>query len=277
VGGISVSRMIVGTNWFLGYSHCTSAKDEFIQAVHSTPKSIADVLEVFYRAGVDTVLGLNQDILRDAMKEASDRTGVKGILISTPNFPFDKRTPFDGFDKDAVAKVLDKEQADGVDFCLPHTCTTDMMVDRCTREVRQFGMIMKMIRERGMRSGLSTHLPESIIYADETGLDVDTYISIYNLMGFLMPIEVDWVHNVIQGANKPVITIKPFAAGQVRPLQGLTFSWNSLRDQDMVAVGTMTPKEAEELIEMSLSILERRKSNVQLQETRSKAPVKKQD
>ncbi len=25
IGGISVSRMIIGTNWFLGYTHATTA------------------------------------------------------------------------------------------------------------------------------------------------------------------------------------------------------------------------------------------------------------
>ena len=31
VGGVSLSRMIIGTNWFLGWSHCTAAKDEYIR------------------------------------------------------------------------------------------------------------------------------------------------------------------------------------------------------------------------------------------------------
>ena len=35
-------------------------------------------------------------------------------------------------------------------------------------------------------------MPESIVYADETDLDVATYISIYNAYGFLMQVEVDW-------------------------------------------------------------------------------------
>jgi hypothetical protein len=65
------------------------------------------------------------------------------------------------------------------------------------------------------------------------------------------------------------------AAGQLRPLQGLTFVWNTIRPQDMVTVGTMTPKEAAEVIEISLAILERRETTVQLQETRSKVSVKR--
>jgi len=31
VGGLSVSRLVIGTNWFLGFSHTSRAKDIFIQ------------------------------------------------------------------------------------------------------------------------------------------------------------------------------------------------------------------------------------------------------
>ena len=131
-----------------------------------------------------------------------------------------------------------------------------------------------MIRERGMIPGLSTHMPESIIFSDEADLDVETYVALYNSMGFLMQLEVDWISRIIDEAKKPVMTIKPLAGGQLRPFQGLSFVWNTIRDQDMVTVGTMSPREAEECIELSLSILERRTSGVELQETRSKKTVK---
>ena len=71
------------------------------------------------------------------------------------------------------------------------------------------------------------------------------------------------------------MTIKPIAAGQVRPFQGLSFAWSTIRDEDMVTVGTMSPKEANEVIEISMNILEKRKSmQIPLQETRSKSSVK---
>ena len=135
-------------------------------------------------------------------------------------------------------------------------------------------VLCRMIRERGMIPGLSTHMPESIVYADETGLDVETYISIYNAMGFLMHVEVDWIAQVIREAKKPVMTIKPMAAGQLRPFQAFHFVWNTLREQDMVTVGTMTPREAQECIDLSLNILERGTGQLALQETRSKATLR---
>ena len=276
VGGRSLSRLIAGSNWLLGYSHTTAAKDAFIKEHIRSPKRIADILDVFFRAGVDTVMGqIGDETWRDGILEAEQRTGVPAVRISTPGFPLTAQTPFTGFTGAEVERILDREAKCGAIFCMPHQCVTDALVDRCSRTIRQMDGLCRKIRERGMIPGLSTHMPETPVYADETNLDVETYIQIYNSMGFLMQVEVDWVQQCIQNAKKPVMTIKPLAAGQLRPLQGLTFAWNTIRPQDMVTIGTMTPREAEEVIELSLATLERREAVVKLQETRSKATVKR--
>lgn len=275
IGGISVSRLVIGTNWFLGFSHTTAAKDNCIKSMVRDRRKIADILEVFFKAGVDTLMGLiDNDPLHDAVKEAEDRTGVKGIIIATPGLATTPRTPFDGFNMEEVVPYLQKMRDLGTTICMPHQGVTDLMVDRCTREIRQMAPVCKAIRDLGMIPGLSTHMPETVIYADESGLDVETYIQIYNAMGFMMQVEVDWVARIIRDAKKPVITIKPMAAGQIRPFQGLTFVWNTIRPQDMVTIGTMTPDEAREVIDMSFDIIEKRRSDIKLQETRSKSSIK---
>jgi hypothetical protein len=267
--------MIIGTNWMRGFSHCTRAKDLLIGRVAGDRKSMADIIEVFFRAGVDAIMGqIEHETMMSAIRDAEDRTGVKAIIVSTPGLPVTRETPAKGFDMGEVERILDIHVKNGAAFVMPHQSTTDAMNDRCTREIRHMASICKAIRDRGMRTGLSTHMPESIIYADETGLDVDTYISMYNAMGFLMQVEVDWISRIIAGAKKPVMTIKPMAAGHIRPFQAFNFVWNTIRDCDMVTVGTMTPDEAKECIDLSLSILERRGSDVKLQETRSKASIK---
>jgi hypothetical protein len=38
VGGVSLSRLIIGTNWFLGYSHTSLAKDKFIKSYQTRSK-----------------------------------------------------------------------------------------------------------------------------------------------------------------------------------------------------------------------------------------------
>ena len=267
IENLSVSRMLAGTNWFLGYSHQSVAKDRFIKDRMSRER-IADVLEVFFAAGVDTMIGPRPEAthLEEAIAEAENRTGRGCIKITTPHLDLAETSEA----MDANARTFDRCAAAGCKVCMPHQGTTDALVDRTTRTIRRMDEFTKMIRQRGMIPGLSTHMPESVPYADESGLDVGTYIQIYNAAGFLMQVEVDWVHRVIESAAKPVITIKPFAAGRLHPFVGLAFNWATIRDQDMVAVGTMTPDEAREVIELSLAMLERRSSNVPLQQTRSK-------
>jgi hypothetical protein len=78
---------------------------------------------------------------------------------------------------------------------------------------------------------------------------------------------------IIRNAKKPVMTIKPLAAGQLLPPVGLAFVWNTIRDQDMVTIGTTTPDEAREVIDLSLDYLNRRLPDTELQATRSKASL----
>jgi len=269
IGNVSVSRMIIGTNSFLGFSHTSAARDRQIKEA-MTPQRMADVIEVFLNAGVDTIMGPMQfPGLREAIEEAEQRAGLKCIIISTPAINI-------ADEPEALAQAgqtFDREAALGTTICMPHQMSTDRLVDMRERRIKNMEGYCRMIRERGMIPALSTHMPETIVYADETGLDVESYLSIYNAAGFLMHLEVDWVHRIIWNAKHPVITIKPMAAGRLLPLVGLAFNWATIRDIDMVAVGTSTPDEARELIEISSSILERRVSDVGLQETRSKRTV----
>ena len=274
VGDVSTSRMIIGTNWFLGYTHCTAAKSRSVERLVTNIDTVADIIEVFFRNGVDTIMCPHtKTVIPDAIREAEQRTGVQAVIVSTPSFSTNPRTPFTGFDLGEAERILDAEKAKGVTICMPHTSTTDVMVDKCTREIRQMDVLCRMIRERGMTPGLSTHIPETVVFADETGLDVETYIQPFNLMGYLMQLEVDWVGHIIRNARKPVMTIKSMAAGQIRPYQALTFTWNAIRPIDMVTVGTMAVEEAQELIDLSLEILSHQPVSGTLQTTRSKSTV----
>jgi hypothetical protein len=266
IEGLSLSRMIIGTNWFFGFSHTSRAKDTQIKSTMTTDK-IAEVIEVFLEAGVDTMMGqIQQPGMKEAVAEAEQRSGKKIIFISTPTLNIGDRPE----DFDEARRTIELDASLGTAFCMPHTSSTDRLLDTRAGTIRNMDRYCRMIRDCGMLPGLSTHKPESIIFADKNDLDVATYISIYNAAGFLMTMEVDWVHRVIWNARRPVMTIKPLASGRLLPLVGLAFSWATLREQDMVTVGTMTPDEAREVIEISLSILEKRRDTVELQATRSK-------
>jgi len=265
VGGVSLPRLLAGTNWFLGYSHTSLAKDKFIKDLQ-TRERIAAILGVFLEYGIDTVMGPLSQHLEEAVCEAEQQSGQRIVRVYTPAFDIAPNAA----PKDGAEAAFDQCARYNATFCMPHQCVTDALIDRRDGTIRDLDLYTRMIRERGMIPGLSTHMPEAIVYADAMGADVETYIQIYNAAGFLMQVEADWVMRIINQAQKPVMTIKPLAAGKLLPVVGLAFVWNTIRDQDMVTVGTTTPDEAREVIELSLDLLTRRIPENQLQTTRSK-------
>lgn len=264
VGGVSVPRLICGTNWFLGYSHTSQAKNRTILDIFDDPSKIADVIEVFARHSCNAVMSPVDDRIVQAMREVEQRTGIGMIWICTPGF-------CEGPEPDAWKRQIDEARAKGATFSFPHESVTDLYVDVTNRCLApKLIERLNYVRETGMVPGLSTHKPEAIVCADACDADVESYIQPYNAAGFLCQVETDWIQQIIHGARRPVMTIKPLAAGRLLPPTGLAFVWNTIRDCDMVTIGTMSTYEAEESIELSLACLERRKAGVKLQYTRSK-------
>ena len=82
--GISVSRLVAGSNWFLGFAHQTKASTNWI-VENQHAKKIGKILEVFLKAGVNSAMGTSE-MLSEGVKIAQQRVGTKMHLIGTPNF-----------------------------------------------------------------------------------------------------------------------------------------------------------------------------------------------
>lgn len=256
VGGVSLSRMIIGTNWLLGWSHTGAAADSLIRRRNDSAAAMVPLLETFLNAGIDTIMSpfVGQDHLLAAIKMAEDKTGRGMILVDTPIINVGNT---DAARKEAAATIASSRKI-GATFCLPHHSSVEQLVCKNTQTIDRLPDYLKMVRDNGMIPGLSAHMPELIVYSDLNNYDVETYIQIFNCMGFLMQVEVESIHKVIWNAKKPVMTIKSMAAGRVTPFVGLTFSWHTIRPCDMVTVGCMSPEEAAEDIEISHAAFEHR-------------------
>lgn len=273
VGGKSLSRMIIGTNWILGWSHTGAAADALIRSRNDTPEAVAALLEVYLKAGVDTIMApfVGQDILMKAIHLAEDRTGKGMILVDTPIINVDD-TPLA---RAAAQSTIAASRKNGATFCFPHHSSTEQLVNKNKATIDRLPDYLAMIREEGMIPGLSAHMPELVLYSDANNYDVETYIQIYNCLGFLMQIEVETINKVIWEAKKPVMTIKPMAAGRCTPFVGMNFSWSTIRPCDMVTVGCMTPREAEEVIEISLAAFEGRRPELEGRSSPAKTAITK--
>jgi len=261
VGGISLPRMIIGTNWILGWSHRSPSADEMIKTRNRNKVAIADIIEVFLSHDIDAVMApvAQNPVVADGAKLAEDRTGKRVILIDTPIINVD-----DTADARRETEATIKSSRDiGASFCMPHHSSVEQLVNKNKCIIERLPDYTNMIREYGMIPGLSAHMPELIVYSDEQGYDVETYIQIYNCMGYMMQVEIEYIHKVIWNAKKPVMTIKSMAAGRVTPFVGLSFSYATIRPCDMVTVGCFTPDEAREDIEIGFAALERRAPDIE--------------
>ena len=261
VAGISLPRMLMGTNWLLGWSHTSSSSDSMITARHSTAEKISPVLEAYLEYGIDALMApaSNHPLIMDAIACAEEKTGKSITIIDTPNINVS-----DTREARAEAQATIKQSAAaGSKFCLIHHSSAEQLVNKNKATIERLDDYTYMIREAGMKPGLSAHMPELILYSDENGYDVETYIQIYNCLGFLMQIEVETVASIINNAKKPVMTIKSMAAGRCTPYVGLNFVWNTIRPQDMVTMGCFTPAEVHEDVEISMAALERRFPNIE--------------
>ncbi len=260
VGGVSLPRLVIGCNWISGFSHQGPAKDRLILNKHSGPDSVAEIFETFLTQGVDACLGLfsvDKD-LHDAVLLAQEKTGKEMILMDEPVLNMDD-TPFAR--KEAETEIKRCAQR-GAKFCLPlHSCV-EQLLNKNKKTMDRLPDYLAMIRDAGMVPGLSAHMPEVIQYTDLNEYDVETYIQLYNCMGFLMQVEIESVNKIIHNAKKPVLTIKPCAAGRTTPFVGLNFSYNTIREQDMVCIGCFNADEAAEDIEYARAAIERRAPNI---------------
>lgn len=260
VGGVSLPRMLMGSNWILGYSHTSSSADSLIKTFQ-TKENIMPMLEAYLSYGIDAMMAPFEEgsVLMDSIRRVQEKTGKKIILIDTPII--DVSDSAEG--RKAAEQKIKASRDLGATFCLPHHSSAEKLVSKLRGTMDRLPDYLDMIRQNGMIPGLSAHMPELIVYSDANEYDVQTYVQLYNCMGFLMQVEVEYINKVIWNAKKPVMTIKSMAAGRVSPFVGITFSYATIRPCDMVTIGAFTATEVHEDVEIGLAAIERRQPQLE--------------
>jgi len=229
------------------------------------------VLSAFMQYGIDAWMGpfSSHPAALDRIKGIQDKIGKKLILIDTPVLKMDNNAKA----RRETEAIIKTSAEIGSTFCLVHHSSCEQLINKNKKTMDRLPDYLKMIRDAGLIPGLSAHMPEVIQYADLNEYDVETYIQIFNCLGFLMQVEIESVIKIIHEAKKPVMTIKPMAAGRTTPYVGLTFNWNVLRKQDMVTVGCISEHEAHEDVEISMAALEHRLPNIKGRSSPAKQTV----
>ena len=162
VGGISLPRLLIGSNWFLGWSHRGAAADAAIRERFPEPRDFWPTISVFLDAGVDALMApiSTTPIMEQAIDYAEQKSGKKIIRIDTPGVNVED-TPEGRRD----AEALIKHSAEiGSDLCLLHHTCVEKLLDKGSESIPRLPDYLSMIRDAGMIPGLSAHMPETVVY-----------------------------------------------------------------------------------------------------------------
>ena len=86
IEGVSLPRILIGTNWVLGYSHRSPSADTMIRKKYHNKETVSSLLEAYMEYSIDAVMApiMENSILLDGIHMAEDRTGKKITIIDTP-------------------------------------------------------------------------------------------------------------------------------------------------------------------------------------------------
>lgn len=259
IGGYDISRMIIGTNTFFGYSHFSAAKDVWLRR-YFTDERIHEMLVACVECGLNATVSMPMERYRRIMDAVEKQAGRHIIWFATPG----------GATKEEL-KDNCKLAADlGAEFCMPHTSYTDTHLNAAENIIYTMDEIFEHIRKLGMKTGFSTHLPGTLITGEKGGYDPDCYILPLNSIGFLCLVETDWQSRIIRQCPKPVICIKPLGAGRILPPTALDFVYRFIKPIDTVCVGMTSPEEVRENTAIALECLEGLKRQEEMTFSRSK-------
>jgi hypothetical protein len=254
IGDRSVSRVVIGSNPFMGFSYRSPAHDAW-QRAHFTPQRISEVLEKCLEVGINTMLGGERPerTLPKALELVEQRTGqrmhwIAQSLGGRPELQEEsiRRAADDG----AFAIYI---QGGLVDVQFHYNYVGGLVLDRGDTLDRVIPWL-SLAREKGLVPGLGTHRAQILELAGQRGYDVDFYVTTLNYIGTYCSY-ADHVR-AIRLTEKPVIVIKPMGGGgQVKPADAFTLCFTGLKPTDIVAVGMEHELMVEENARLAADIL----------------------
>ncbi|MBN1640637.1 MAG: hypothetical protein JXA09_05320 [Anaerolineae bacterium] len=238
LGGVSVSRMVLGGNPFSGFSHQTPQRDDEMRRYYTTAR-IKQTFREAEAAGINTFFGrADRHIVRLLMEYWDEGGKIQWFAQTCPEFAPHARGIANAIHGGAAGSYIHGGQMDY------------WVAQGATDEAREN---IAMIKAAGLAAGVAGHTPRVHEWAAEH-LDIDFHMcSYYNPTPRAQNAEHvagseerfraedrDAMVRTIAQLSKPVVHYKVFAAGRNDPASALAFVSQHLRSNDAVCVGMYT-------------------------------------
>ena len=251
-GKHEITRLIIGSNPFYGFSHSVPVLDQIMQDWNTT-EQVCRTLHACERNGINTYQGnARERSVADLTRYRAEGGKMQVISLAAG---------------DAIPQVVEQAKPIGIAH---HGENTDRLFrEGKLQEVHEF---TKRARQAGVMVGVSTHQPENISRIEELGWDVDFYMGcVYNrtrtpeqlraLLGDVPEPQSEVylrgdparMYRVMRQTAKPCLAFKILAAGRVASSyraveQAFRVAFESIKPADCVIVG-MFPRFKDEVAE----------------------------
>lgn len=244
---IPVSRFILGSNPFSGFSHQSQEMDWRMRHYFTTAR-IKETLREAESLGVNTLIARTDFHVMRMLMEYRDEGGMLQWFAQT--------CPEVGDHETCIERAASYEAK----ACHLHGGVMDYVFAQGMLDGVQ--PALDLIRKKGMLAGIAAHNPRVIEWAEEH-LDLDYYLCCYYnptprdahaahdpaLAEQYLEEDRQAMTDLIQRLSKPVVHYKIMAAGRNEPRAAFAFAASKMRAKDAVCVGIYPEKQAEMLRE----------------------------
>ncbi len=238
IGGKRVSRMILGSNPFSGFSHQGTDRDREMVRFY-TSRRVLDTMHEAQKLGINTIIARTDNFVMRMLMEFEQEGGSLQWFAQT--------CPEVG----PQEMCIERAASMGAVGCHLHGGVADHLY--LNGKLDEFKPLVAMIKEKGMLAAIAAHQPEVFEWALDN-LELDYYMcSYYNpIPRGKDPQHVsgqqevyDHAHRermteLIQGLPAPAIHYKVMAAGRNDPSEAFCYVAGKLRPNDPVCVGVYT-------------------------------------
>lgn len=250
---LKVSRFILGSNPFSGFSHQSPATDEAMRHYFTTA-NIKAVLRQAEALGVNTLIARSDYHIMRMLTEYRDEGGALQWFAQT--------CPEVGSHEACILRAASY----GAKACYLHGGVMDYAFSQ--NKLDDVPAAIDLIRQNGMLAGIAAHNHRVIEWAEEH-LDLDFYMCCYynpshrdehaahdpNVTEFYLEEDRKAMTGLIQTLARPVIHYKIMAAGRNDPRAAFAFAASKMRANDAVCVGVY-PKDDPGILSQDIKLLE---------------------
>jgi len=233
LGTLEVSRLILGSNPFFGFTHDNPQATPEEMKQWYTPERIMAVMDQAAEQGITAVWTPCYEHWVKLWNAYQDKGGKLKIWIAQPD-----RLPMEREIKTAIKNGSKAIAIQG--------CRIDDMIKKGKWHVIRGWL--ELIKGYGLPAGMATHRATTHLEAEERGLPTDFYNQTLYRPDNYVKKGLEESLAVIEKLDKPVVAYKVLGAGRIMPTDTLPYIFKRLKPKDGICVGVF-PKKRNEIAE----------------------------